>query len=248
MKVVASVQVRMGSTRLPGKVMEVVLGRPLLGHLLDRMRLCSCLDNIVVATPDSTENDVIQEFCSSENIACFRGSEDDVLNRTLEALRSQSAGIGVEVFGDCPLIDPRVVDDIVRYFIQNPGYDFVGNDLVTTYPPGMEVEVFSVDALADSDRRVVDEAIREHGTLFIRQHPEIYKIINLDAPEQFHRPELELEIDTIEDLEVIRIILGHFSGRIDYRLEEIIEFLDSNQDVSRLNKNVPRRWKTARDH
>ena len=248
MKVVASVQVRMGSTRLPGKVMEVVLGRPLLGHLLDRMRLCSYLDDIVVATPDSTENDVIQEFCSSENIACFRGSEDDVLNRTLGALRSQGADIGVEVFGDCPLIDPLIVDNIICYFIKNPGYDFVGNDLVTTYPPGMEVEVFSVDALADSDRRVADETIREHGTLFIRQHPEIYKIINLDAPEKFHRPEMELEIDTIEDLEVIRIILGHFSGRIDYGLEEIIEFLDSNQTISRINRDVPRRWKTARDH
>ena len=170
------------------------------------------------------------------------------MNRTLGALRSQGADIGVEVFGDCPLIDPLIVDDIVHYFIQHPSYDFVGNDLVTTYPPGMEVEVFSVDALADSDRRVVDETIREHGTLFIRQHPEIYKIINLDAPKKFHRPEMELEIDTIEDLEVIRIILGHFSGRKDYRLEEIIEFLDSNQAISRINRDVPRRWKTARDH
>ena len=144
----------MGSSRLPGKVMKPVMGRPLLGHLLDRLRLCLTIDEIIVATATAKENDVIEEFCVKENIVCYRGSENDVLDRTLSALVAASATIGVEVYGDCPLIDPQIVDEIVGYFIRNPGYDFVSNDLKTTYPPGMEVEVSRVAALADSSKKL----------------------------------------------------------------------------------------------
>ena len=114
MKVVASVQVRMGSTRLPGKVMMPLGNRPLLGFLIDRLRLCKTIDDIVVATSVEPENDVIEGFCSDEGVPCFRGSEQDVLQRTLGALEKTSAAIGVEVFGDCPQIDPRIVDDAVE--------------------------------------------------------------------------------------------------------------------------------------
>ena len=247
MKVVASIQVRMGSGRLPGKVMkELGQGRPLLGYLLDRLRLASVLDQIVVATSTRAENDVIEEFCQSERIPCFRGSENDVLERTVGALMSQNADIGVEVFGDCPLIDPAIVDDIVTYFLENPEYDFVGNDLRTTYPPGMEVEVFSIGALKDSHRRVSDPAIREHGTLFIRQNPDIYRLINLDAPSDLSRPEMELEVDTVEDLQVIKAITEHFSARQDYSLSEIIQFMDSDKRLAMINQGIPRRWREAR--
>ncbi len=247
MKVVASIQVRMGSGRLPGKVMkELGQGRPLLGYLLDRLRLASVLDQIVVATSTRAENDVIEEFCQSERIPCFRGSENDVLERTVGALMSQNADIGVEVFGDCPLIDPAIVDDIVTYFLENPEYDFVGNDLRTTYPPGMEVEVFSIGALKDSHRRVSDPAIREHGTLFIRQNPDIYRLINLDAPSDLSRPEMELEVDTVEDLHVIKAITEHFSARQDYSLSEIIQFMDSDKRLAMINQGIPRRWREAR--
>jgi spore coat polysaccharide biosynthesis protein SpsF len=247
MKVVASIQVRMGSGRFPGKVMkEVREGRPLLGYLLDRLRLSSVLDQIVVATSTRAENDVIEEFCHSESIPCFRGSEDDVLERTVEALMSQKADIGVEVFGDCPLIDPAIVNNMVTYFLENPGYDFVGNDLRTTYPPGMEVEVFLLDALKDSHQRVSDPLIREHGTLFIRQNPDIYNLINLDAPSDLSRPEMELEVDTVEDFQVIKAVIEHFSTRKDYSLSEIIQFMDSDKTLARINQGIPRRWREAR--
>ena len=118
------------------------------------------------------------------------------------ALESVSATIGVEVFGDCPLIDPLIVDDIVTKFLDHARYDFIGNDLKTTYPPGMEVEVFSVAALQDSDDRVAaSDPIREHGTLFIRQNPQLYKVINLAAEGKRRRPEVELEVDSIKFLQ-----------------------------------------------
>ena len=248
MKIIASVQVRMGSSRLPGKVMRSVLSRPLLGYLLDRLRLSKTLDGIVVATSTAVENDVIEEFCRKERVACFRGSETDGLDRTLQSLKSMAATVGVEVFGDGPLIDPEIIDQVVDYYVKNEGYDYVGNDLETTYPPGMEVEVFSTKALSDSsDRLPRSDPRREHGTLFIRQNPDIYKITNLEAPVRHHRPDLELEVDTSEDFQVIARVIEHFSGRADFGLEEIIEFMDSNPEIANINRQVPRRWKQYRD-
>jgi spore coat polysaccharide biosynthesis protein SpsF (cytidylyltransferase family) len=238
----------MGSTRLPGKVMMPLGNRPLLGFLIERLRLCRTIDEVVVATSIENENDVIEEFCANEGIACFRGSEEDVLKRTLGALESVSATIGVEVFGDCPLIDPLIVDDIVTKFLDHARYDFIGNDLKTTYPPGMEVEVFSVAALQDSDDRVAaSDPIREHGTLFIRQNPQLYKVINLEAEGKRRRPEVELEVDSREDLDVVTAIIQHFDPRIDFSLDEVLRFLDDNPEIVEINRSVHRRWKECRD-
>ena len=222
--------------------------RPLLGFLIERLRLCRTIDEVVVATSIENENDVIKEFCANEGIACFRGSEEDVLKRTLGALESVSATIGVEVFGDCPLIDPLIVDDIVTKFLDHARYDFIGNDLKTTYPPGMEVEVFSVAALQDSDYRVAaSDPIREHGTLFIRQNPQLYKVINLEAEGKRRRPEVELEVDSREDLDVVTAIIQHFDPRIDFSLDEVLRFLDDNPEIVEINRSVHRRWKEFRD-
>ena len=222
--------------------------RPLLGFLIERLRLCRTIDEVVVATSIENENDVIEEFCANEGIACFRGSEEDVLKRTLGALESVSATIGVEVFGDCPLIDPLIVDDIVTKFLDHARYDFIGNDLKTTYPPGMEVEVFSVAALQDSDDRVAaSDPIREHGTLFIRQNPQLYKAINLEAEGKRRRPEVELEVDSREDLDVVTAIIQQFDPRIDFSLDEVLRFLDDNPEIVEINRSVHRRWKEFRD-
>jgi len=238
----------MGSTRLPGKVMMPLGNRPLLGFLIERLRLCRTIDEVVVATSIDNENDVVETFCANEGIACFRGSEEDVLKRTLGALESVSATIGVEVFGDCPLIDPLIVDGIVKKFSDYAKYDFVGNDLKTTYPPGMEVEVFSVAALQDSDYRVAaSDPIREHGTLFIRQSPQVYKVINLEAEGKYRRPEVELEVDSREDLDVVTAIVQHFDPRIDFSLDEVLRFLDDNPQIAKKNRSVHRRWKEFRD-
>ena len=244
----AIVNVRMGSTRLPGKAMRSICGKPLLHHLLERLSLAKSLDQVVVATSTLPANDAIEAFCASLDIACFRGSEDDVLSRTLGALRSVGAGIGVVVFGDGPLIDPAIVDHMVASYIGvNPRCDFVGNDLETTYPPGMEVEVFSVSALADADRRCTERDIREHGTLYLRRNPDLYRLLNLEAPTDLRRPDLELEVDTEADLRVMEAVLDHFSGRGDFGLIDVIEFLDAHPQIAALNRNVPRRWKVFRD-
>ncbi len=160
-----------------------------------------------------------------------------------------NANIGVEVFGDCPLIDPIVVDFIIDKFLNDKDDpDFVGNDLKTTFPPGMDVEVFKVSALNDADSKIKDPTIREHGTLYIRQNPSFYKVKNIVAPTKWHRPELELEVDTEEDIYVVSKIFEHFLSEKNqnFGIDDIIEFMDSNPNLKKMNAEVPRRWKEAR--
>ena len=247
MKVVGAVCVRMGSSRLPGKALHVVEGQPLLGHLLGRLRRARSLDEVVVATSTRAENDAIAAFCATLSIPCFRGDEDDVLGRLLGALQSQQAGIGVNVFGDGPLIDPAIVDTIVGKFSEAGGaLDFVGNDLETTWPSGMEVEVFSVRALADADSRCSDPPIREHGTLFIRKNPSLYSLMNVEAPPELRRTDLSLEVDASEDLVVMEALLEYFRDKPDAGLLDYIRYLDGHPEVAAAGREVHRRWKEFR--
>ena len=247
MSIAAVVNVRMESTRLPGKALRVVGGKPLLHYLLERLTLACNIDCVVVATSVRVANDPIAAFCAERRVKCFRGPEDDVLARTLGALESVDAETGIVVYGDGPLVDPAIVDAMVEtYAASAAAYDFVGNDLKTTYPPGMEVEVFSVAAMADSARRCTDPAIREHGTLFLRRNPNIYRLLNIEAPRELRRPELEIEVDTEADLKVIASILAHFPGRLDFSLAEIIVLLDAHPEIAESNRAVPRRWKEFR--
>ncbi len=247
--IIACVKVRMGSTRYPGKVMYEVAGKPLLGHLVSRIKRSRLIDNVIIATSVNKENNIIQEFCEKNDIFCFRGDENDVLGRTLKSLEEYGALTGVEVFGDCPLIDPQIIDFIVEKFIKNSDYDLVSNDISTTFPPGMEVEVYKVSALKKASINIVDPLIREHGTLYIRKNPKLFKIRNIEAPEKWRRPELELEIDTKEDIYVVSKIINYFFSKQNYHfdLDDIIQYLDKNSEIKSLNSKINRSWKKFRD-
>lgn len=247
-RLVAVVPVRMGSSRLPKKPLLCLGGKPLLSHILERVRRCRAVDDIVVATATTPENDAIEAYCRAFGVACFRGAEEDVLGRLLAALDALDATTGLLVFGDQPLIDPGILTTLIdRFHAAGGAYDLVGNDMVTTFPPGMDAEVFKVSALRDAARNCSENAIREHGTLFIRQNPGRYRVLNVEAEGFSRRPELELEIDTSEDVKVVTAVLDHFGTDTDVRLDEIIRFLDANPNISRLNQSVPRRWKKFRN-
>lgn len=246
MRFVVTLQVRMGSERLPGKVMRYFAGKPMIWHLITRLRQCQTLDEVIVATAESEENDVIESFCIEEGVYCYRGSEEDVLGRMRESLDLAQADIGVVVYGDNPLIDPTIVDEHIRFFQVAGDYDWVGNNLKTTFPPGMEVEVFTLESLTDAANRTADPKIREHGTLFIRQNPSIYRLHNIEATGPRFRPDIYLGVDTAVDAQMLDVIFDHFQGVHNVSLEQILCFIDLYPDLAKNNKHVFRRWRQYR--
>ena len=237
----------MASSRFLGKTLAEVAGKPLLGYLLDRLELCGNLHQTIVSTTKEREDSAIEQYCQSRNIFCYRGDKHDVLSRLLESYKAVDAEIGVVVFGDGPLVDPTIVDQGIDLYLAMPDYDFVGNDLKTTYPPGMEVEVFSILALSESAERCKSSIMREHGTLFLRTNPDIFRLYNFEAEKSLRRADLALEVDTVEDFRVIQKILENFGDRASFSLQEIIEFVDSAGDLAEVNKHTPRRWQKYRN-
>jgi spore coat polysaccharide biosynthesis protein SpsF len=202
-KIVASIEARMTSRRLPGKVMRPILGRPMLDFLLERLARAKRVEEIVIATTDRPTDDVIEELARARGVACFRGSEEDVLGRVLGAVRSVSADVLVEITGDCPLTDPELVDQLADIYLAG-GYDHVSNILKPTYPGGFDTQVFSVDTLAEVERLTQDPSDREHVSLYIYSHPERFKLYNLESGLGQEFWNLPLMVDTLEDFEIIR--------------------------------------------
>jgi len=246
MNIVASLQVRMGSGRLPGKVLTELGPGTLLAMLIDRVSLARNLSDTIVACPSSEENDVIERFCIDRGIYCFRGSESDNLGRLCGALETRNADIGVVVYGDNPLIDPDIIDEHIELFLSTLSFDWVGNNLKTTFPSGMEVEVFRMATLKIVNSWNLPAEIREHATLAIRQHPEHFSLHNVEANGVRRRGDLALGVDQSEDLDLVRTVVDNFPGRTDFSLEEIIQFLDLNPNVAQKNRNVFRRWRRYR--
>ncbi|OEF04570.1 cytidylyltransferase domain-containing protein [Vibrio genomosp. F10] len=244
-KVVALILVRMGSSRFPGKALCDISGTPMLKLIYSRVKRSKLVDDVVVCTSDCKENDAIELLCKSEGMSVFRGNEDDVSLRMYDALRHYKATTGVTIFGDCPFIEPTIIDRLISEFAKG-GFDFVGNNLKTTYPPGTEAEVFTLDALNKGLETCDNLSIREHGTLVIRSQPDVFNIKNISAPSHLHRPEYEIEVDEKIDIEFIRIIAKQFEDNESVSLEEIISFLDDNRETVLINGDVNRRWKEYR--
>jgi len=202
-RIVASIEARMGSSRLPGKMLMDVQGQPALQRLVSRLRLCRSLDDIVVATTTNRSDDVLAAWCAENGVNCHRGSEDDVLGRVVAAQRAMESEIVVEITGDCILTDFEIVDLGIETFLAHD-VDVVTNcGGVLTWPMGIYVQVFPLALLRDVAERETDPEIREHVSLYFYRHPERYRIIDLLAPACWHAPEYRLQLDYPEDLEFI---------------------------------------------
>lgn len=222
MKTVIIVQARMTSTRLPGKVMKRVLGKPLLEYQLERLQRVKLADEIVIATTTNQTDEPIVELCNSLSVACFRGSEDDVLSRYYGAATAHKADLVVRVTSDCPLIDPQVIDTVIDYCLQNQShYDYVSNSLERTYPRGMDTEVFSFSTLQQAFGEATAQPDREHVTPFIYRQPARYRLGHVIYSEDcsHHR----WTVDTPEDFELIqKIIEAIYPRKPNFTLEDCL--------------------------
>lgn len=240
-RTIATIEARMTSTRLPGKVLAEAEGKPMLELMVERLRFVPELDQIVIATTVNATDDPVAALAERLGIGVWRGSEDDVLKRVLDAAKAHHADVIVELTGDCPLIDPAIVSSVIQTY-RTAGVDYVANVLERSYPIGMDTQVFATRVLDDVARRTDDPADHEHVSLYIYRHPQIYSLLNVRAPAGEMRPELRLTLDTPEDLAVIRAIFGALRPKKrDFSLAEMIEFLDRNADIAAINSTVVHR-------
>ena len=244
MKIVATIEARMTSTRLPGKVMMPVLGKPILYYLVERLKSVPSIDEIVLATTLNKTDDKIIEFAISENISYFRGSEDDVMLRVVEAADSVDADIVVEITGDCPIIDPQIVEQTILMYRANNA-DYVSNGHVRSFPDGMDTQVFALDVLKKSLSMTNELLDHEHVTLHIRNNPQLFTKINFVAPPELDWPELGLTLDEQNDYDLLKIIIEHFSQEnILFSCLEVVQFLRSRPDLLAINNHVHRKGDT----
>jgi spore coat polysaccharide biosynthesis protein SpsF len=241
-RVVASIEARMRSSRLPGKVLLDIHGAPSLGRLLHRLRRARSLDGIVLATTTSPLDDALVEWAKSEDLPVFRGSEDDVLARVVGAHEQMNTDVIVEICGDCPLLDPEVVDLCVEAFRGNDT-DVVSTVREPSLPQGVDAQVFRLSALKEVERTVSDPAVREHVSLYFYEHPERYRIHHFSAPERWRRPELRLQLDYPEDLALIRAVYERLLPERgdNFGLDDVIGLLDADPALARMNAHCEER-------
>lgn len=243
-RIVGIIEARMASSRLPGKVLLEVMGKPMLLYIVESLRSINYIDEIVIATTTNKLDDEIQKFADRKAIKCFRGSESDVMLRVLEAATKHKADIIVEVTGDCPLIDPEIVEQCIITY-KNNNVDYVNNVTYRSYPDGMDVQVFNIDALRKSESMTHNALDREHVTLHIRNNPNLFKAINLIAPISMRWPELGITLDEEGDFMLIKEIIELNEGlTINSSCSDIIKLLRANPKMLDYNKNVKRKGDT----
>ncbi len=232
------IQARLGSTRLPGKVMKKVLGKTLLAYLVERLRRTKTLKEIIVATTTASKDTPLARHAKSLGVRVFRGDEKDVLDRYYKAATAFKVDIIVRITADCPLMDPEVVDTVVGVFTKSAGrYDYVSNVLPQTFPIGMAVEVFSFSVLAKMWEAAKMPSEREHVTLFVRNHMREFRTKNVTRKKDCSH--FRVTVDTPEDLFVVRSIFKRlYEEKKEGSMQEILEILEKEPNLCARNAHV----------
>lgn len=235
-KIVTVIQARSGSTRLPGKVMMDILGRPLLLRMVERVQRAALAGTIVIATTTESSDDVIEKLCEQEGLNCYRGNRDDLLDRHYQTGLLYHADAVVKIPSDCPLIDPKVIDRVLQYYLDHD-YDFVSNLHPATYPDGNDVEVMSMKTITTAWQNATLKMEREHTTPYIWERPELFRIATLTWEtgldySMSHR----WTIDYPEDFDFIKRVYEElYPSDPAFTLQNILDLTDRNPDIFALN-------------
>ncbi|PKO05967.1 MAG: acylneuraminate cytidylyltransferase [Chloroflexi bacterium HGW-Chloroflexi-3] len=238
-KIVAIIQARMTSSRLPEKVLIDIAGFPMLYHVIKRVSSAKLLDQVVVATTNDPADDLIEEFCNSNSQNCFRGHPYDVLDRYYQAALQFEADIIVRITADCPIMDPSLIDSLIQSFLESE-VDFAANRLPPpwkrTYPIGLDIEIVRFKALEKAWQEAKSQFEREHVMPYLYDRPGRFKILL-----SHHEPdygEKRWTVDTPQDLELINKIFDHFFPRIEFSWLEVIDLFKSNPDLEKINTGI----------
>jgi spore coat polysaccharide biosynthesis protein SpsF len=234
MKPVVIIQVRMSSTRLPGKVLKKLNGITVLESLLNQLNYSKLLNDKIIATTSNSEDDVIVNFCKSKEIKCFRGSQDDVLDRYYNCAKKFSINTILRITSDCPLMDPQVVDNVIDFYLKN-SYDYVNNFYKRTYPYGNDVEIFSLKVLEKVWEKATKPSEREHVTPYIYNNPDEFSLGWIENKENLS--EFHWTIDRKEDLIFVQNIFKKISKR-PILMKDIIDVIKDDPSLLEINKNT----------
>ena len=236
-EIIAIVQARMGSTRLPGKVMMNLIGKPMLVHELSRIARAKRISSFVVATTTSPSDDCIVNVCKEHDWHYFRGSEPDVLDRYYQCAKQFDADIIIRLTADCPLIEPTIIDKVVREFIhKSPNADYVSNiNPQRTFPQGLDTEVMSFSALERSWIEDTNPALREHVTQYILRNPDKFKVAGVTNDRDISN--LRWTVDTNEDFQLVNEIYSFF-GHNRFSWYDVLGLLEKKPELRLINQNI----------
>lgn len=237
-KIVATIEARMTSSRLPGKVLLPISGMPVLEMMVSRLKRSKYLDVICIATTTNTNDDPVEALAHKLGVECFRGSESDVLGRVLGAAQSVGADIIVEAMADSPFVDPELVDRGIEEFFAHD-VDYAANCMKDTYAVGFEVQVFPTKVLAEVASATDDIIDRTHVTYYIYQHPEKYRVYNWEAPEELVAPTFRMTLDEESDYHAIcEVASALLPEHPDFTVKDVINYLREHPEVVAINNNV----------
>ena len=239
MKVNAIIQARCGSTRLPGKIFMEIAGKPPLWHVVNRLTYANLIDDIVVSTTTGIKDDAVEEWCDENNVKCFRGSEEDVLNRFYNAATTFPCDVIVRVTADDPFKEPSIIDKIIKKLV-DANLDLATNVFPPSFPEGLDCEVFTFDVLQTMEKTTNDSYDREHVTPYIYNNPDKFKIGNVLSNLQLSS--YRWTIDNKEDYEMVNVIYDNRKNQNEgiLLMDEILEILEKNPEIASINSDVER--------
>jgi spore coat polysaccharide biosynthesis protein SpsF len=238
MTILAVIQARVGSSRLPGKVLMPIMGKSMLERQLERVNLCRRIDGIVVATSDGPEDEEIVAVCDDAGVEIFRGDLHDVLDRFYRAAKKYAPDHVVRLTGDCPLIDPALIDRLIDFYLSEP-CDYASNCEAPTMPDGLDAEVMSFEALERAWQEATASSEREHVTPYIRSHPEKFKT----RCYQYHKDlsHMRWTVDEPQDLEFVRQVYQRlYPSKPDFSFQDVLELLEDEPALCRINEGFRR--------
>jgi spore coat polysaccharide biosynthesis protein SpsF len=240
-KIAAIIEARMTSTRLPGKHMLLANKKPMIEHLVNRLKNVPSLDAIVIATTVNDTDEPLIDLAINTGISFFRGSENNVMSRVIGAAESVKANTIVGITGDCTIIDPLLIEQAIQMFVNN-NCAYVNNAVIPSYPGGMNTQVYALESLKKSSEMTNDPLDYEHVTSHIFRHPEIFPPIYLVAPPDLHWPDLQLELDEENDYKLLKKIIEYYGSENNcFSCKEVIDLLKENPEWIEINQNVKRK-------
>ncbi len=235
MRTAAIIQARTGSTRLPGKVLQLISGKTMLERVIERTQQAASLNLVMIATTDKRQDDPIADFCGQKSIPVYRGSEDNVLDRFYKAAGSVNAETIVRITSDCPLIDSGLIEQVIAAF-KSSGADYCSNSLTASFPRGLDTEVFSFKALETAWKNAGEEYEKVHVTPYLYRHPEKFKVHTVACESDYSS--YRWTVDTPDDLKLVREIYSRLDKKTDFDWRDVLHLMESDPALKMINDHV----------